>query len=391
MQTRNFVWVGHALFALLAGCSNAHEGRVEPPSGYDAGPAVTPDTDGGAPPVVDGSTPIGSDAAAPPDGGTAVASALEDCLDEGGHLVTVDTVNNNDVEDHGAISAFAVSPDRTIAAAGTDGTIKFWTLDALVGTVRSAELLYGAEIDAAEASDMQFIGDHVAAGDLQGLVAEWGADGFMRVLGGTDPDTPIVAVAIDAARRFLAHADNRAGGHVMVRAMDGTSVTGPLDTSFALVTDLAFLPSGALLVAGRSAAGAPLVELRAASDFARVETHFERTGAVGTFSEIAASADGSRIAAASGDEIALLDGALGSPVVADVAGHGALSVSIGATGRYVLSAGTDGTLRALAAGDGHEAARADVIDPISVRIDPRGELVFVATRGALIHAFACER
>ena len=349
----------------LAACASAH--RTAPPTGEP------PEDDGGSTPVVD----VDAGEPAESDGGEVIvplSSPLEACLDSGGHLVIADTVDNNDTTDHGAIAAFAASATGTLAAAGTDGTIKFWTLDGgLVGTVNNAELLYGPELPGVEAADMQFMDDErVVAGDVQGIVSAWGADGFMQILGGVDPGIGIVAVALDGARTRLAHADVRSGGSLTVRALDGSSVVGPIETSMLSVHDLVFLPSGELLVAGADASGVGVVELRDAADPARVIAPY-RSAASAAFAEVAASADGRRIAAAGGAEVALFDAALGAPRAALVAAHGARTVAVTPGGRFVLTGGTDGTLRALAGDDGHEVTSIAIADPIAVRIDARGE------------------
>src|SRR4051812_16776642 len=76
-------------------------------------------------------------------------SALESCLGAGGELVEIASVDNDDQHDHGALLTFGVSPAGLLAAAGADGTLKFWTLDAeLVGTVDGSLITYGAEVGA---------------------------------------------------------------------------------------------------------------------------------------------------------------------------------------------------------------------------------------------------
>src|SRR5689334_3102239 len=94
-----------------------------------------------------GAASHGDDPADPPGG---AATGLEACVLGGGHLVEVDSVENDDVTDHGDLVAFAASSSDVLAAAGADGTVKLWSLDeGLLGVVDSSALLYGAEIPAA--------------------------------------------------------------------------------------------------------------------------------------------------------------------------------------------------------------------------------------------------
>ena len=68
--------------------------------------------------------------------------------------------------------------------------------------------------------------------------------------------------------------------------------------------------------------------------------------------------------------------------------HVARSVSVTPDGAVVFAA-TDGALVALGGEAGEEFATIEVDDPVAVRIDPAGGVVLAASRGGLLHAFAC--
>lgn len=190
---------------------------------------------------------------------TLSASALEECLNNAGHLVEVDRVYNNDTTAHGAITAFSVSEGGSLGVASEDGVVKFWTLDEFVGSVNHAALSYGAELAAAPADDLAFFGEELMLADTQGLVTGWYSDGSMRIVGGTEPGVAIRAVASDDARARVAHAEDVLHGRIMVRGVgDDAAVVGPLPTSIDWVSDLAFFPDGRLVVVGATGVTAVL-------------------------------------------------------------------------------------------------------------------------------------
>lgn len=319
-----------------------------------------------------------------------VLSLLSSCLERRGAWVEVDRVFNNDTTDHGTLIELAVSPDQRLAAAGADGTVKIWTLEGLVGTVMAAELAYGPELPIAPAADLAFHDGRVVVADTRGLVTSWTVEGEMDVLGGTDPDVSMVAVAFDEPRGRLAQADARAHGGVLVRQLgSAAAVVGPLATTLESVSDLVFLADGRLVLAGRDADGAAL-EVRDAADPTR------------TLASLRAGADGRRVvelAAAADTVVALLDEALlvlGPTLelrhrVTLGDGAYARSVTLTEDGRHALVADEAGILRTVETTSGQLGTPFDTGEPdaVAVRLTPPGELAFVAHRGGNIRALAC--
>lgn len=363
-----------AAVVLAAACSTSHSGGTPPDDD-------TPPRTGAAGPAA-GAIP-GTELPSP--------TPLEACLLEGGSLVEVDAVDNNDSADHGPLATLAVSDHGRIAAAGLDGTIKFWTLDdGLLGTVTAAALTYGPEVTGAQSSDLVFDGDRVVAGDVRGLVTSWTLDGAMQILGGTEPDVAITAVDVAADGR-LAHADSKEGGNVMVRVTDSGDTWGPLDTALFAVNDLRFLPDGRLLLAGSRGGVHTAFELRAADDPTRiVDAYLPEDGS--PVREVAASADGGTLAGAGNGFLAVFDGDLSSPRVQSFDGLSEPSVDVTPSGLVVLTAEADGAIRAFTR-DGEDAlqelAPATVAAPVVLRVDAAGELVFVGSADAMIHVLAC--
>lgn len=310
-------------------------------------------------------------------------SALESCLAEGGALHLAAEVDNDDVTDHGELFTLAVGDDGRIAVAAADGTIKLWTMEGFITTVSAPLLTYGPELSQAPVHDLIFAGDAIIAGDASGLVSEWDRELNYTLVGGTDPNQGIVAVAVDPTHAWLAHADVQAGGHVMLRALDGSAIVGPLTTELASVHDLAYLDDGALLLAG--GAGAPLLELRDASDVSAVRASWRGEG--GELVEVAVASD--RIAAVSGDRVTLLDASLSELWSADASAHAPVSVALTSNARFVVTAGADGSLRVWDAEDGTEQGSADVTDPVVVRAAPAGTAIISGSRDGAVRAFDC--
>lgn len=334
---------------------------------------------------------VGPAAGAGADRALASPTPLEACLLEGGSLVEVDAVDNNDSADHGALAALAVSHDGRIAAAGWDGTIKFWTLDdGLLGTVNAAILTYGPEVTGAQSSDLVFYGDRVVAGDVRGLVTGWTMEGAMQILGGTEPDVPITAVDVAADGR-LAHADSKENGNVMVRVANTGDTWGPLDTSLVAVNDLRFLPDGRLLLGGALDGERTAFELRAADDPMRtVAASLPEGGA--PVREVATSAGGGTLAGVGDGFVAVFDDELSDARLQLVDGLSEPSVDVTPNGLVVLTSGADGAIRAFTRDDEdalRELAPAIVAAPTVLRVDAAGELVFVGSADGMISVLAC--
>ena len=352
-------------FVLLLGCTNAH--------------APAPDITEPIP--VEVITAVEADTLFPPE-----MSSLETCLLAGGALTEVASVNNNDTTEHGSIRTFVIAPDRRIAVASEDGSIKLWTLDGFIETFDPGAFLYGAEVEGSQVADLAFLGDSVVAGDVRGVVSAWQSSS-PNIIGGTDPDVGITAVAVDEARRWVAHADEQVGGNVMVRAVDEPTTFGPLETTMRQVNDLAFV-RGQLLLAGYGEL--PSLELRAADDPTRVIAAFETDRSFGALTEAAVSAAGQTIAFVSIETLGVVNDALELRWITDgVSAHVPLSVDVTDAGRAVFTVGAEGSLRAWAGLDGAALAMVPVVDPVAVRVDSTGDLVVVGSRDGLLHAFSC--
>ncbi|MBN8612464.1 MAG: hypothetical protein J0L92_17860 [Deltaproteobacteria bacterium] len=339
------------------------------------------------------------DAFASPDAARTIeAEPLEQCLLGGGELVEVARVFNNDVEDHGALVTFGVSDTGLLAAAGADGTLKFWTLDAeLLGVVDGTLLTYGSEI-VAPITDMTLSGDMVIAGDSRGLVAEIRADGSYLPRGGTTPDVAIAAVAYtvsSAGLERIAHAQH-AEGLLPLTVRNGETVL-ELESGLSSIRDLAFAADGSLWVAGARAVGSeqlPAVEQRDAADPSSVLRTIEvgsREG--GTVIELSTSLDGSTIAMLTNErlEVHHADGIRSIPFTgwAEIIGVGA-ALSTGGEVAFTLE--SDGTLASHAVREERELARIDVGGrPVAVRTDASNRLVVVGRSDAYLIAYACER
>ncbi|MBX3275530.1 MAG: hypothetical protein KF729_35045 [Sandaracinaceae bacterium] len=316
-----------------------------------------------------------------------VMTSLESCLLAGGALVEAGAVHNDDTRPHGAIWSLAVAADRRIAVAADDGSIKLWTLDGFLGELEPGAFLYGAEVEGAQVPALAFLDDMVIAGDVRGVVSAWQEDGFPRIVGGTDPDVRIVAVAVEPTRRWVAHADETEGGRVMVRGLSDPVTFGPLPTTLDEVSGLAFADGG-LLVAG-SVAGRPALERFALDAPERVAAQLAPSAAM-PVAAIAASRGGETVAFVTADAVGAADAALGERWLA----AGALvpvSVDVTAMGGAVLAADAGGWLRAFAGADGRPLARVSVAAPVAVRVDTAGDLAIVASEDGWIRAFACAR
>ncbi len=302
-------------------------------------------------------------------------TALESCLADGGRLQEVASVDNDDVTEHGDLRTLAVDGSGRIAVSADDGTIKLWTMEGFITAFDPRLLTYGAELDGTPANDLLFdASGRVVAGDGRGTVTAWHDDGVFDILGGTDPDQSIVAVAIDPSGAWLAHADARAGGNVMLRALDGTETVGPLATELASVRDLALLGDGALVVAGSG------IEIRSAG----APTDVRARASVGEVVEVATAAD--HIAAVTSESVSLLDRDASSIFTVDAPAP--VGVAITEHARFVITAGADGSLRVFG-DDGAQITAADVADPVVVRIDPRGSAVVTGSRDGVVRAFEC--
>ncbi len=356
----------HLLLALagLAGCTEAHV--ASPDAGVSEPDAA----------VVLADAPR-TDAPAP-------EALLATCLSEGRGLVEIATVDNNDTADHGALLRFGLSPAGLIAAAGGDGTLKLWTLDAeLLGTFDGSILTYGPEIPAAPITDIAFDGESILVGDVRGIVLQMEPGGGLFPIGGTTPEIAIRAVAFDAAHRTLAHAQSGDVAPLLIRADEATV---ELETEL-LVDDLMFAANGDLWVAG-SSSGYLAIERRAAPSFDTVSESIAPAGP-GAFVEMASLATGpehGRFAAVSEGSTLLGSGTL-------VSGGGvSVALATDGTSTVALIAGPDG----LSARDALDGAGTPIAvgslaldGAVTVRVDEGGALAVVGTSDAHLHVLAC--
>ncbi len=366
-MTTRFILVALLALAVFPGCSVSHVDPIEVdptpvPTLVETGTSVRPLRPGVAAPL------------------------LEDCLATGGELVEIASVDNDDQHDHGTLLTFGVSPAGLLAAAGEDGTLKFWTLDArLVGTIDGSLLTYGAEVGASPITDIAFMGELAVVGDVRGLVQQMGADGTFGVLGGTSPDVPIVAVAFDETTRRFAHAQMGDVVPLAVHGLEDGSETVEITDTLDLVRDLAFASSGELWVAGATD-GAPAVEIRDGSDPSVIVRSIALEGDA-PIAEIALSLDGTIAALVASDFLYVVEGETVRAFPA--AEHAASSVAMTRSGDLALSIGADGALVARSTAEGREVARVSVVRPVAVRIDASGSLVLVGGQDAILHAFSC--
>jgi WD40 repeat protein len=313
---------------------------------------------------------------------------LEHCLAGGGALVELGAVNNDDQADHGALLTFGVSPEGLVAAAGADGTLKFWTMSAaLVGTADPSTLTYGTEVGGSPITDLAFDGDGAIASDVRGLVSRMTPTGLVSPMGGTMPDMPIDAVAVDAATHRLAHAQHGPVAPLVVR---GATATDEITETLDAIADLAFTVDGELLVAG-ARAGRAALEIRGASDVTRVVAS-PALGLDGPVREIASASLAPVHAAVSIVGVAMLSG---HDVVAHAGFEHALrSVALTPTGAYALVLSEDGMVHVLDTTDGHELTTARVVQAptataVGVRVDATGSRFVVGVDDAMIHVLAC--
>lgn len=341
---------------------------------------------------------VGADAAAPGEADAFVTPrpSLEACLLEGGSLVEVARVFNNDREDHGALVTFGVSDTGLLAAAGADGTLKFWTLEAEhLGTVDGSVLTYGSEISA-PITDMVLSGERVIAGDGRGLVSEILADGSFLPRGGTTPDVPIASVAYWPFGDRIAHAQ-QADGIAPLTVRDG-EVVHELSSALLTIRDLAYTPDGALWVAGARVDGeriVPAVERRDSVDPSRVIASFDVASPEGgEVVELATSESGALVAVLTTERVEVRRGeslvrSIPFTGWAEIVG---VSVALGRAGEVAFTVESSGQLVAHAASEERTLASVDVGGrPVAVRTDATGSLVVVGRSDAYLIAYACER
>lgn len=288
---------------------------------------------------------------------------MAQCLSDGGELLVVDEIDNNDTREHGPILTFDVSPERRLAVSSEDGTLKFWSLDAFEGEVGLNQITYGPEL-AVEARRLAFVGEEVVSGDSRGAVLLWDQDGSMSVVGGAEPGNAIEALALDEETGFLAH---YAGATLVRRFLPGFE--GEVaQVELEGVVDLLFAHNRLFVLRTDS------LEIRDLDSLALEQS--------------TALAGGSRLRTAGtkvlvvADDVRLFEADLTPVGQSDTPG-------------VVDALYIDGHVLALAAADGGsrvstgDASLSLADEPVSMVMDPDGELAFVATAGGLVHLVAC--
>ncbi len=323
-----------------------------------------------------------------PSSAPAEPSALGACLAEGGALVELGSVDNNDQHDHGALLRFELSPAGLVAAAGEDGTLKFWTLDAtLVGVADPGVLTYGAEVGGAPITDLAFEGETAIAGDVRGLVQGLGSAGTASVLSGTDPDVPIAAVAYAPASGWLAHAQGGPSAPdvvpLIVKTLDGETrwnLTATIDD----IRDLAFDEEGRLYVAGAED-GAAVVEVRDAEDPTLLANRFS-LGEDAHAVELARTADGATLVAATEHGLFALEE--NGPRLLRTSDAALRSIALTPTGDAIASIDEAGEL-VLSGPEGATLAQTRIPGAIGVRVTAAGDRLVVGSVDAHLRVLGC--
>lgn len=314
---------------------------------------------------------------------------LDTCLTGGGTLVELAAVNNDDQADHGALLTFGISPDGVVAAAGADGTLKFWTMDAtLIGVADPGILTYGPEIGGAPITDLAFTDELAIAGDVRGLVQGLSSNGTGGVLGGTMPDVPIASVAFDRAAQRLAHAQGGLGAPdvtpLLVYTLDG-AMRANIEETLSTISDLAFTADGTLVVGGDDGTHAAL-ELRDGADPTIVLARPD-VGRDARVVEVAAAREGATVVIATTHTlIGLTDG---EPTRLAASETALRSVDLTPSGDYALTVDVNGHLSVRSTLDGHEVATAEVASGLGVRVDASGQRIVVGAEDAWLHVLAC--
>ncbi len=364
MQTRITVLLS-VLSSLVFGCSTAY--TPDAPE-RELHAVITPS----------GLAPI----ALPPAG-------LDGCFTGAGALVELGAVNNNDQTNHGALLTFGISPGGIVAAAGEDGTLKFWTMEnTLVGVADPGVLTYGPELGGAPITDLAFTDEMAIAGDIRGLVQELGPDGSGGVVGGTMPDVPIASVAFDRATQRLAHAQGGPSAPdvtpLVIQSLDGT-FNANIEDTMSLVTDLAYAADGTLVVGGTDGTQATL-EIRGAGD-PNVVLARPSLGTDAEVIEVAAAREGATVVVATNRALFSVSGATATRITTSDADF--RSVDLTPSGDFVLTVDANGLVRVLSTVDGHEVAHLTIETALGVRVNATGDRVVVGGSNAMLHVLTC--
>lgn len=315
-------------------------------------------------------------------------SPLGTCLANGGTLVELGVVDNDDQHDHGGLLRFELSPAGLVAAAGEDGTLKFWTMDAtLVGVADPGVLTYGSELGGAPITDLAFDGETAIAGDVRGLVQGLGAEGTADVLSGTNPDVPIAAVAFDAESGWLAHAQGGASAPdvvpLVIKTLDGETrwnVTATIDE----IHDLAFDAEGRLHVAGTDD-GRAIIEVLDGADPTQLVNRIT-FGDDARVVELARTADGGALFAATEHGVFALDETGAHRVHASE--RALRSISVTPTGDVLVTVDDAGAVHLLGR-DGAVLAETFIAGAIGARATATGERLVVGSADAHLHVLGC--
>lgn len=315
-------------------------------------------------------------------------SALGACLAEGGALVELGVVDNNDQHDHGSLLRFELSPAGLVAAAGEDGTLKFWTLDAtLVGVADPGVLTYGAELGGAPITDLAFDGETAIAGDVRGLVQGLESAGTASVLSGTDPDVPITAVAFEPTSGWLAHAQGGPAAPdvvpLIVKSLDGETrwnLTATIDD----IRDLAFDGTGRLYVAGADD-GFAVIEVLDADDPTQLANRISLDEGAHVV-ELARGDDGAIFVAATEHGLFALEES--GPRRIRASEPALRSVALTPAGDTIVSLDETGTL-VVSGADGRALGQTSLPGAIGVRTAATGDRLVVGSVDAHLRVLGC--
>lgn len=311
---------------------------------------------------------------------------LDSCLTGGGTLAELGAVNNNDQTDHGALLTFGISPHGLVAAAGADGTLKFWTMDDTFVGSASGVLTYGPEIGGMPITDLAFTSDAAVAGDISGLVLQLAPDGLNSVLGGTMPDVPIAAVAFDRTAQRLAHAQSGSGvTPLVVQTLDGSANANVEDT-MATITDLAFTSDGDLVVGGTDGTHATL-EIRRGADATQRMAQMG-VGDDARVIELAAAREGTAIAVVTAHGLFSVAGGVATRIASS--DTDLRSVDLTPSGDHAIVVDANGRVSLRSMADGRELASTTIAAALQARIDDGGQRIVVGATDAMLHVLRCQ-
>ncbi len=224
----------------------------------------------------------------------------------GGSLQETEVINNNIVIAHGEIVDIAVSSNRQVAVASSDGAIKLWTIGDGSGTTLGGSRYDGAfGIGNPIASALAYRADGiaVAGGTKLGGVTLWDATNGQDLGGLSVGEDAITAVAVGGQDEVVAISDASYAGNITLWSTANDTLVGPLSTKLWEVDSLLLVPSSAALVTAGHEYSVPMLEVRDAGDSSSVVAEWkaplEMTGSV---VDLALTADEEYLVAVGGSQ-----------------------------------------------------------------------------------------